>query len=104
MYLVNTRLDIIFAVNYLSQFMVDPRRVFWTAAKHILCYIRGIVEYGLVYEGKGGVQLAGFIDADWEGCVEDRKSTSRCCFNIGSGVVSLVQQEAEVSCIELDRD
>ena len=55
MYLVNTRPDISFAVNSLSQFMVDPRRVHWTAAKHILRYIRGTVEYGLVYERRGSV-------------------------------------------------
>ena len=88
MYQVNTRPDISFAFNSLSQLMVDPRRVHWTVAKHILRYIRGTVEYGLVYERKGSVQLAGFIDADWAGCVEDRKSTSGCCFSIGSGVVS----------------
>ena len=36
-----------------SQLMVDPRRVYWTAAKHILHYIRGTVEYGMVYECRG---------------------------------------------------
>ena len=71
MYLVNTQPDISFAVNSLSQFMVDLRRVHWTPTKHILRYIRGTVEYGLVYERRGSVQLAGFIDVDWTGCVED---------------------------------
>ena len=60
-----------FAVNSLSQFMVDPRRLHWMAAKHILCYIKGTVEYGLVYERSGSVQLASFTHADWVGCVED---------------------------------
>ena len=84
MYLVNTRPDISFAIKSLSQFMVDPWRVHWMAAKYILHYIRGTVEYGLVYECRGSVQLAGFTDVDWEGCVEDRKSTSDCCLSIGS--------------------
>ena len=53
MYLVNTRPDMSFAVNSLSQFIVDPRRVHWTAAKHIIHYIRGTMEYGLVYECMG---------------------------------------------------
>ena len=88
MYLVSTRPDINFAVNSLSQFMVDPRRVHWTTAKHILRYIRGTVEYGLVYERRGSIQLAGFTDANWAGCVENRKCTSGCCFSIGLGVVS----------------
>ena len=68
--------------------MVDPWRVHWTAAKHILRYIKGTVEYGLVYERRGIVQLTGFTDVEWARCVEDRKSTSGCCFSIGSGVVS----------------
>ena len=88
MYLVNTRPSINFAVNSLSHFMVDPQRVHWMAAKHILHYIRGTVQYGLVHERRGSVQLAGFIDVDWVGCVEDRKSTSGCCFIIRSGVDS----------------
>ena len=45
------------------------------------------MEYGLVYACSGSVQLVGFTDADWAGCVEDRKSTSGCCFSIGSGIV-----------------
>ena len=84
MYLVNIRPDISFAVNSLSQFMVDPRRVHWTATKHILCYIKGTVEYGLVYERRGSVQLASFTDVNLERCVEDQKSTSGCFFRIGS--------------------
>ena len=47
MYLVNSRPYLCFAMNTLSQFMVEPRRVHWVAAKHVLCYLAGIVEYGL---------------------------------------------------------
>jgi hypothetical protein len=51
-------------VNTLSQFMVEPRRAHWTAAKHILRYLRGIVEYGLRYAQGDGVKLVGYTDAD----------------------------------------
>ena len=34
-YLVNTQPDISFAFNSLSHFLVDPRRVHWTVAKHV---------------------------------------------------------------------
>ena len=64
MYLVNTGPNISFLVNSLSQFMVDPQRVHWMDMKHILHYIRGIVDYGLVCECRGGVQLEYFKDAD----------------------------------------
>eukprot|EP00253_Pinus_taeda_P003583 PITA_03583 len=35
MYLVNTRPDICYAVNTLSQFMVEPKRAHWATTKHI---------------------------------------------------------------------
>jgi len=41
MYLTNPWPDICFAVNTLSQFMVDPRRVHWIAAKHVMRYLKG---------------------------------------------------------------
>jgi hypothetical protein len=87
MYLVNTQPDISFAVNSLSRFMVDPRRVHWIVVKHVLRYLRGTLEYGLLYERSGGVRLAGFTDVEWEGCGEDRKSTLGCCFSVGSGII-----------------
>ena len=79
MHLVNTRTDISFAVKYLSQFMVDPQRVHWTAVKHILRYIKGTMENGLVYEHRGSVQLVGFTNVDRARCVEENKSTLGCC-------------------------
>lgn len=84
MYLVNTRPDICYAVNTLSQFMVELKRVHWAAAKHVLRYIQGTVDYGLLYTRSKDIRLSGFTDADWAGSSMDRKSTSGYCFNIGS--------------------
>ena len=50
MYPTNMRPDICFAVNTLSQFLIDPRHVHLIAAKHILRYLMGTVDYGLKYE------------------------------------------------------
>ena len=47
MYLTNTRPDICFVVNALSQFMCEPRKIHWTAAKHVLRYLCGTVGYDL---------------------------------------------------------
>ena len=49
MYLTNTRPDICFAVNTLSQYMVEPRQVHLVAAKHALRYLKGTIDYGLRY-------------------------------------------------------
>ena len=64
MYLVNTRPDLSFAVNTLSQFMVEPQRVHWTTAKHMLRYIAGTVDYGFEYIRGDGVRLVGYSDSD----------------------------------------
>ena len=46
MYLTNTRPDICFVVNTLSQYLTDPRSVHLIAAKHILRYLKGTIYYG----------------------------------------------------------
>eukprot|EP00253_Pinus_taeda_P020700 PITA_20700 len=43
----------------MSQFTCEPRRVHWVAAKHILRYLQGIVDFGLDYRQGDGVRLAG---------------------------------------------
>ena len=40
------------------------------------------------YTSNSGLTLVGYSDSDWAGNVEDRKSTSRCCFSLGSSMVS----------------
>jgi hypothetical protein len=62
MYLVNTRQDIFFVVNTLSQFMVESRKTHWIAVKHVLKYLIGIMEYGWRYLGGYGVELQGYSD------------------------------------------
>jgi hypothetical protein len=57
MYLVNTKLDICFVMNTLSQFMMEMRQEHWVASKQVLRYLRGTVEYGLRYLGDGEVKL-----------------------------------------------
>jgi hypothetical protein len=88
MYLVNTRPYICFVVNTLSQHMVETRSVHMLGAKHVLRYITGTIDFGLDYIIGDGISLVGYTDSDWAGCATDRKSTSRCFFGLGSGLVS----------------
>ena len=68
--------------------MVDPRRVHWVAAKHVLRYLAGIVDYGMDYRGSDGVSLIGLTNSNWAGSASDRKRTFGCCFSLGSETVS----------------
>jgi len=105
MYLTNTRPDICFTVNTLSQHMVDPRRVHWIASKHILRYLKSTTKYRLQYVQEDQVKLVGYSDSDWAGSIVDRKSTSGCCFSLGSGMISWYnkkQKSVALSSIEVE--
>jgi hypothetical protein len=67
---------------------VEPRQEHWIAAKHVLIYIRGTINYDLRYTASSDIQLHGFTDSDWEGSAEDRKSTLGMCFSLGSAMIS----------------
>jgi hypothetical protein len=88
MYLMNTGLDISFAVNTLSQFLVEPRRIHLVDTKHVMRYLKGTIDYGLSYDGDHDFTLSGYTDADWVGSVSDRKSTLGCFFSLGSAMMS----------------
>jgi hypothetical protein len=93
MYLVNTSPDICFAVNTLSQHMVEPRQVHWMASKHMLRYFHGNIGYGLRYVSCEDVKLQGYTDSYWAGSAVARKSTSGCCFSLGSGMISWLSRK-----------
>ena len=89
MYLVYTRPDICYVVNALIQFMCEPKEIHIVAVKHIMRYLQGTINFGLKYE-KVGLDLHGFTDSNWGGSVKDRKSTSGCCFSLGSMIISWI--------------
>ena len=104
MYLVNTRPDICYVVNQLSQAMVKPTKLFWMVGKHVR-YLRGTSEYGLWYKQMDEVKLHGFTDANWVGSPTDRKSTSGGIFSIGSTTVSWYnrkQRSVALSSVEVE--
>ena len=74
-YLMNTRPDICFAMNIL-------RHVHLIAAKHILRYVKDTIDYWIKYEVDEN------INSYWAGSAINRKSTSGCCFSMGSCVIS----------------
>ena len=51
-------------------------------------YLRGTVYYGLKYESNQKINMEGYVDSDWAGSAIDWKSTSGCCFSMGSGMIS----------------
>ncbi|XP_022007623.1 uncharacterized mitochondrial protein AtMg00810-like [Helianthus annuus] len=87
-YLTNTRPDITFSVNKISQFMERPKQNHWEAGKRILRYIKGTLNHGIVYSKGSKGKLVGFSDNDYAGSVDESKSTSGYVFHFGSGAIA----------------
>nr|GEU99437.1 hypothetical protein [Tanacetum cinerariifolium] len=75
-YLTHTRPDISYAVGLVSKFMEKPIAQHLIAVKHILRYVKGTVNYGIVYtKGSGEDIIIGYTDSDFARDVNDRRST-----------------------------
>ena len=56
--------------------------------KMILRYVNGKKQYGILYTATYDFRLVGYTDNDWESSFDDRKSTSRYVFHLGSRAIS----------------
>ncbi|PNX91753.1 hypothetical protein L195_g047887, partial [Trifolium pratense] len=82
-YLVNTRPDIAYSVNKLSQYMCSPTVHHWQGIKRILRYLQGTKNYCLHIKPSADLDISGFSDADWATSPEDRKSVAGNCIYLG---------------------
>ena len=79
-YLTLTRPDLVYSVSYLSRFMSKLYSNHMTAAKRILRYVKGTINFGLQYKSDEESDLIGYCDSDYAGDLDDRKSTSGLIF------------------------
>ena len=87
-YLTLTRPDLSFSVNKVCQYLHAPTTAHWTAAKRILRYINGTIQLGITFIKSPSILLSAFSDADWAGCMDDRRSTGGFAIFVGPNLVS----------------
>ncbi|KAL5828852.1 hypothetical protein ACOSQ3_018320 [Xanthoceras sorbifolium] len=83
-YLTCRRPDILYAVGLVSRYMENPTTTHFKAAKRILHYIKGTIDFGLFYSVSNDYKLVGYSDSDWGGDKDDRKSISGFVFFMGN--------------------
>ena len=54
--------------------------------RHI--YLKGIPGKGLFFKARGHLQVEAYTDADWVGCISDRRSTSGYRTYVGGNLVT----------------
>ena len=96
--MVCTQPDIAHAVGVVSRFMVNPDKDHWEAMKWIFKYLRGSSKLCLTF-GDSKPILEGYVDADWAGDLDDRKSTSGYLFTFAGGIYIMAIKIAEVCCL-----
>jgi hypothetical protein len=87
-YLTLTRPDLAFSVNKVCQYLHAPTTLHLTAVKCILRYVKGTIDLGLRITRSSSMVVSGFADADWVGCLDDRRSTGGFSIFLGSNLVS----------------
>lgn len=86
----STRPDICHAVTCLSRFNARWSLQHWTAAKHVLQYLKQTLTHGLSFGGlaPGAAQLEVYSDADFSQCPETRKSVTGYLLRLNGGIVA----------------
>eukprot|EP00253_Pinus_taeda_P020565 PITA_20565 len=69
----------------------------YASAVGSLIYLRDTSDYGLCYQGRPGLDkvldIHGFVDADWAGDLDQRRSTSGYVLNLFRGAVSWMSKK-----------
>ena len=87
-YLAHTRPYILFSASVVSRFMSNPSKHPFRAAKRILRYVVGTLDFGIWYSHVSNFKLYEFTNSDWAGSLDDRKSTLGNIFSFGSGAIT----------------
>ncbi|KOM58517.1 hypothetical protein LR48_Vigan11g155100 [Vigna angularis] len=85
--MICTRPDIAHAVGAVSRFMANPGEEHWNAVKRVLRYIKGTSDVALCFGGSKFI-VRGYVDSDYAGDLDKRKSTTGYVFKLAGGVVS----------------
>ena len=95
-YLTITRPDISFPTSIVNQFLQSPSDSHLDVVIHILRYIKGTLDHGVLYENKGHTQIVGYCDADRVGSLADRRSTLGYCVFIRGNLISWKSKKHDV--------
>ena len=93
LYVTASRPDVKQVVGMVVRFQATPKESHVQDVKIIFRYLKGTIDLGLWYPNKDSFTLKSYSDADWVGCVDDRKSTSGGEFFLGESLVAWISKK-----------
>ncbi|RVW92633.1 Retrovirus-related Pol polyprotein from transposon TNT 1-94 [Vitis vinifera] len=85
--------DIVHSVSVLSRFMANPSREHWNGVKWLLRYVKGSLGVGVKFGySKEGADITSYVDLDYAGDLDKRRSTTCYIFTLFGGPVSWKSQ------------
>ncbi|RVW78659.1 Cytochrome P450 89A2 [Vitis vinifera] len=85
---VCTRPNIAFAIGMLGRYQSNLGLDHWKAAKKVMRYFQETKYYKLMYRRTSNLEVVGYSDSNFVGCVDSRKSTSGYIFILADGAIS----------------
>lgn len=80
--IMGSRPDICATITMLSRFQDCASTMLYKLIKNVLRYIKGTIDLNLVYKRYDSNAVEGFVDSDWGGNPQDRRSTTGYCFKV----------------------
>jgi hypothetical protein len=109
--MVCTRPDLAHAVSTVSKYMAskymaNPGKQHWNAVKWIFRYLKGTTDYGITFvRQKSNLSVVGYVDADYAGDLDDKRSTTGYVFTLAGGPIcwkSMIQSTVAMSTTEAE--
>ena len=83
-----TKPDISFAVGRLGRYQSNPRMDYWKVAKKVMRYLQGTKDFMLTFRRSDSLGITGYLDSDFAGFINSRKSTFCYLFMLAGGAIS----------------
>ena len=100
-----TRPDISYSASFLARHTANPMEMHWELALRVASYLAHTSSVGLKLGGTRKTALEGWVDADWAGCHDTRRSTTGYVFKLNDSPIlwcSRRQQTVASSTVEAE--
>ncbi|RVW88213.1 Retrovirus-related Pol polyprotein from transposon TNT 1-94 [Vitis vinifera] len=72
----------------MERYLSNPGMDIWKKAKRVMRYLQRTKDYTLTYHRSSHLEIVGYLDSDFTGCLDSRRSTSGYIFMLAGGAVS----------------